>query len=386
MRRFGNLCLIFLTILGFTACGGSGDKGAGESAGDKGTTGGSAALMTDSCEKPENVANPACQWVAKEMNIDSQNSNKAVEHTKVAFQYDADGRVTRAEGGVNGQSEALMTMIYVKEGLSKMMNYGSPKPPGSGNWTSETATNVAYNPDGTKYTVKTEDKRDGKVTGGTYEVFSSLPTGSGSIYTATDAANQQTAGSIRVKTVDPSTQRPTTNSEFGIVPNKNDLLYWTQSTFTYSPEGKLTLLVVKRQDCTTVKCGANNTYPVDPATIIDTTSLTTTQVLYDEKNRLKGFAMSSYNDYKNKPDQIDNTMTCEMVYDMDTGAKIAYKHPLDSFLDLFGGGGNAFPISFTTSDVFKSWSCKMNGASDPAMTMSFTWARLWEVQPDGRAP
>jgi hypothetical protein len=382
---------IFLGILlslslNFAAC----SKMQGPS--EEGSKGVVEAPPVDPCEQQENVNNILCQWVATEMTSSG---------SKMSLDYDSEGRPSRfITYDASGNKTNVADLVYSNYGLSNSTSFSQPTPAPSGNFTVINTQSNFYNADGSINKIEAERKTNGVVDSTSKKLFDYNTLGKVNITDAETGGtpNPNTTGGYlqiitkdsngKIKSID--TKRETFSN------NVNQVTSLESMNFDYDAKtGRLTTMVNKTQDCSKSTCSSNNLDPnkatLDP--IVPTQVMTST-MFYDDQNRAISFTQINDGDTSKTPivppdGTPDSTQTCDLKYEIQTQANIAFKHPIMNFIDASGGlTGLGFEL-FSIKDLFSTFSCNTTvggQTTNQGNAMTFKWVRFWQVLPGGQPP
>lgn len=366
--RINRSILTWVSICSLTLvfCFASCTKGQDTDLGTEGniTTGGTEAEAEDVCEKPENLDNILCQWVATEMDPG---------YGKMTLQYNSQGRVILAEGyDLDGVKLSTTSLVYNDYGVWKISLHQDPNPPGSQNYQSEQRVDFEYY----EGSGRVKSKKMERYSGGSkqssmewqYSDLQSNNTVSGVFGQKDGAGNLQQLG-VTLITYDPGTGKiKSVDRRLSDGNTMNNPASWTQDSYHYdSQTGRLNLMISKTQNCAVTPCSFGGTFsPTDSYE---------TEFFHDDQGRETGYEAKTTKG--NKPDT-----TCEMTYEIETQAKIAGIHPLEFMINTFA----PIPLNLGVNDrdIFSSWDCSLAG--QPLQEIDFKWVRLWEALPEGQPP
>lgn len=340
------------------------------------------APSVNNCEKPENLNNILCHWVATKM------TTKAINFE---LQYDEQGRIEHMAGkDPNGHTIMKGDLTYNQYGLWQFVSYSNPNPPDSENYTQVETRTTYYNPQGKVEDVISETKVNGSYDSGYVMEFSN----NGLEVETTHLDNNQnnTNKETRITTLDPQTGKIKTVEEKEVDTQSGDDLKWTFREFEYVPDtGRLWKMTAKHQNCRVKACGGM----ADPAQM-DPTNIEVVELKYDEEGRLKDWIQTSEGElnYSVNPPTIlsdvgdppvpDKTASCVLSYDIETKAPIAKEHPIQFLMSSLGQSG--FDLLFNEKDIFSKYTCPTSLSNQPGLDMEIHWVRLWEALPEGKEP
>ena len=365
---------IGVCALSLMFCFASCTKGQDSDPGTEGTiTAGGSEAQEDVCEKPENLDNILCQWVASEMTV-----SFGPQTAQMLFTYDEKGRLTEFSGTQGGMNMGVFTVRYNENGLWKTYNYSAPNPPESKDWTIEEITTYNYNDEG-----KLES-----VNGVTNDGNGVRQKSSNTIYQYFPQQNLRTENTSELDQSYNTTY--STNKTIHTDPNSGNtdwieikegipgmfggtLKHWTKNEYQYYPQlGRMMVWYKESQMCEVLPCGAD----------LQPTQAAQYTYEYDNLGRMKALTVETDGDpWANPVVPVDGTYeekyTCEITYEIQTQAEIAGKHPLKNFADI--QNMTSFDLGYNTKDIFSSLSCQNT-------SFSLKWVRLWEALPGGQPP
>jgi hypothetical protein len=388
---------LLVLCLGFTACT-QGQQGANEGNG-KVVGGGSEASpqgpstpqgtaaaggSEDVCEKPENVNDILCQWVAPEFKIEV--GGKLVSTVKV--EYDQEGWPTRLMT-YDDQNNMIgvMAFFYNDFGVSKTLYLVTPDPVGSKNFTTDENTTYSYNSDGTLHSIHAVINIKGALDSSLDTTFQYFPQSSQMMSSEVwkDATNTTTRACNKTNQRDFTTGFIQSTDEKCGLPGMmgGSLETWSITTNTPDPNtGRLKSSNEKRQDCLV---------PGQPCgTTLVPTSITNYEVIFDAEERTLQYLGNTDGAVDLQTHAIitpvgqppSSSEECDFTYDLKTQAKVAKKNPLGLYLMVAPMEG--MNITFGDRDYFATFLCKFGNVTQMVMTPK--WVRLWEVLPLGKPP
>lgn len=371
--------LIGLGVFGFlfSACTqGQGPEG-------KVTTAGAEAAP-DVCEKPENLDNVLCQWVASELKMASPTG----EIANLQIFYDETGSPYRITGTDGQGKKTIMNFSYNDYGLWKVVTYSEPDPPESENFTKEKTQTTNYNSDGSIQTRISEVKVNGQPQSSEEKYyFYVVPNVIATVFK--DGAGNPTSGMQELINKDPNSGKVSSIEEtkgpvVGMSITSRE--HWSISNFGYDFDtGLLRRIEKDSQNCLVPNRPCGQTLDPNVITIED--------ISYDDQGRPSKFHMSTEGEVDSNnqivslphdPPDPDQESECDFKYELQTQAKLAKMNPLGIFLMLVPMPG--WNLNFNDQSLFTQFSCGPVGASEPQMVMTPHWVRLWEALPEGQPP
>lgn len=379
---------LFILSLAFSAC----TQGQGPGQPDKvtvaGTEGAPAPTPVDVCEKPENLDNILCQWVATKMSYPDSSAKKE----QADLFYDSEGRLIRIDVKEGDKAGMLALFTYNEFGLWKVDLY-SEADPATGNFTKQQTRTTTYN----LQTKEIKDVIDETRKNGTLQtieehIYASSPLGILTVKkdVSVDPTMNPIGVEIKYITKDSNTNQITQISEYDALPQMGaPPLMWKVTDYSYNAQGRLEKTEEKTQDCQITPCSAYPN-PVNTPHAIDTSEFE-----FDSQNRLLQNTQTSQGAFDFQTHAILTPVTdpvdpskiqvCDATYEIQTEAKIAGKHPIDYLIGGFETTG--FGNLFGDRDIFTTFGCHAsNQPMNPDNTAQVKWVRLWEALPEGKPP